>query len=114
MLSNEIVKTYEDILIEELQVAMGCTEPIAIAYAAAIARDALGKLPDKITVQLSGNIIKNVKSVINTLSVLFSAFMVVGRLVSGVHWFTDIVGSVLLSFSLFFVYKSVVLLTDKC
>ncbi len=57
---------------------------------------------------------KNVKSVINTLSVLFSAFMVVGRLVSGVHWFTDIVGSVLLSFSLFFVYKSVVLLTDKC
>lgn len=64
MLSNEIVKTYEDILIEELQVAMGCTEPIAIAYASAIARDALGKLPKKITISLSGNIIKNVKSVI--------------------------------------------------
>lgn len=65
MLSNEIIKTYEDILIEELQVAMGCTEPIAIAYAAAIARDALGgSLPEKIKVQLSGNIIKNVKSVI--------------------------------------------------
>ena len=64
MLSNETVKAYEDILIEELQVAMGCTEPIAIAYAASIVRDALGKLPKTITVHLSGNIIKNVKSVI--------------------------------------------------
>ncbi len=64
MLSKEIIKTYEDILIEELQVAMGCTEPIAIAYAASIARDALGELPHKIVVSLSGNIIKNVKSVI--------------------------------------------------
>jgi L-cysteine desulfidase len=64
MLSNEIIKTYEDILIEELQVAMGCTEPIAIAYASAIARDALGQIPQKITIRLSGNIIKNVKSVI--------------------------------------------------
>ena len=65
MLSNETIKTYEDILIEELQVAMGCTEPISIAYAAAIARDALsGKSPEKTTVHLSGNIIKNVKSVI--------------------------------------------------
>lgn len=64
MLSNEIVKTYEDILIEELQVAMGCTEPIAIAYAAAISRDALGKLPETVVIRLSGNIIKNVKSVI--------------------------------------------------
>ena len=64
MLSNEIIKTYEDILIEELQVAMGCTEPIAIAYASAIARNALGSIPEKITIRLSGNIIKNVKSVI--------------------------------------------------
>ena len=64
MLSNEIIKTYEDILIEEPQVAMGCTEPIAIAYAASIIRDALGKKPQAITVNLSGNIIKNVKSVI--------------------------------------------------
>jgi len=64
MLSQEIIKNYEDILIEELQVAMGCTEPIAIAYASAIARDALGGVPNKITVRLSGNIIKNVKSVI--------------------------------------------------
>lgn len=64
MLSNRIINAYENILIEELQVAMGCTEPIAIAYAASILRDALGKLPKEITVNLSGNIIKNVKSVI--------------------------------------------------
>lgn len=64
MLSTKVVQTYEDILIEELQVAMGCTEPIAIAYASAIARDALGAMPEKIVIRLSGNIIKNVKSVI--------------------------------------------------
>ena len=64
MLSTKVVQTYEDILIEELQVAMGCTEPIAIAYASAIARDALGDMPEKIVIRLSGNIIKNVKSVI--------------------------------------------------
>lgn len=64
MLSNNVVKNYEDILIEELQVAMGCTEPIAIAYASAVARDALGCVPERITIRLSGNIIKNVKSVI--------------------------------------------------
>lgn len=64
MLSSKVVQTYEDILIEELQVAMGCTEPIAIAYASAIARDALGANPDKVVIRLSGNIIKNVKSVI--------------------------------------------------
>ncbi len=64
MLSSRTIKTYEDILIEELQVAMGCTEPIAIAYAASIVRDSLGELPRKITISLSGNIIKNVKSVI--------------------------------------------------
>ena len=60
MLSKEIIQSYEDILIEELQVAMGCTEPIAIAYASAIARDALGDIPERITIRLSGNIIKNV------------------------------------------------------
>lgn len=64
MLSTKVVQTYEDILIEELQVAMGCTEPIAIAYASAIARNALGDIPEKIVIRLSGNIIKNVKSVI--------------------------------------------------
>ena len=64
MLSNEIYTTYQSILIEELQPAMGCTEPIAIAYASALMRDALGDLPTDIEISLSGNIIKNVKSVI--------------------------------------------------
>lgn len=54
-----------------------------------------------------------VKKIINIITVLFSVFMVTGRLVSGVHWFTDIIGSMLLSAGLFLVYKSVVLLTDK-
>lgn len=56
--------TYLDILKEELVPAMGCTEPIAIAYAAAKARQLLEKQPDKVFVQASGSIIKNVKSVI--------------------------------------------------
>lgn len=64
MLTNEIFSTYQAILIEELQPAMGCTEPIAIAYASALMRDALGEIPEAIEISLSGNIIKNVKSVI--------------------------------------------------
>ena len=64
MLSSEIFSTYQAILIEELQPAMGCTEPIAIAYAAALLRDALGEIPTDVQISLSGNIIKNVKSVI--------------------------------------------------
>lgn len=55
---------YVQILKEELKPAMGCTEPIALAYAAAVAREMLGALPDKVLVQASGSIIKNVKSVI--------------------------------------------------
>ena len=57
-------QAYVEILRRELIPAMGCTEPIAIAYGAAKARAALGALPDQITVAASGNIIKNVKSVI--------------------------------------------------
>ncbi|MGN0774649.1 MAG: serine dehydratase subunit alpha family protein [Candidatus Ventricola sp.] len=52
------------ILREELVPAMGCTEPIAIAYGAAKARAVLGKLPDRVQIEASGNIIKNVKSVV--------------------------------------------------
>ena len=55
---------YLQILREELIPAMGCTEPIAMAYAAAKAREVLGALPEKIDIVISGNIIKNVKSVI--------------------------------------------------
>jgi len=55
---------FVQILREELVPAMGCTEPIAIAYGAAKAREVLGRLPDRILVEASGNIIKNVKSVV--------------------------------------------------
>jgi len=62
--SCSVYNTYLKILERELVPAMGCTEPIAIAYCAAKARAALGALPDHIKVTASGNIIKNVKSVI--------------------------------------------------
>ena len=55
---------FVQILREELVPAMGCTEPIAIAYGAAKAREVLGRLPERILVEASGNIIKNVKSVV--------------------------------------------------
>lgn len=61
---DETKKQYQQILKEELVVALGCTEPIAIAYGAAIARDVLGVQPQRIKVCCSGNIIKNVKGVI--------------------------------------------------
>lgn len=61
---KEIYSAYTEILKEELMAAMGCTEPIALAYAASIARRELNDLPDKVLVQTSGSIIKNVKSVI--------------------------------------------------
>ena len=57
-------QAYVEILKEELIPAMGCTEPIALAYAAAKAREVLGVLPDSVQLQVSGSIIKNVKSVI--------------------------------------------------
>ena len=57
-------KQFVQILNEELVPAMGCTEPISIAYASAMAKSVLGAIPDEVTVEASGNIIKNVKSVI--------------------------------------------------
>ena len=62
--SSPVYQTYVKILERELVPAMGCTEPIAIAYCAAVARSVLGELPDRIHVEASGNIIKNVKSVV--------------------------------------------------
>lgn len=59
-----IYDQYVAILHEELIPAMGCTEPIAIAYAAALARQTLGCRPDRVDVKVSANIIKNVKSVV--------------------------------------------------
>ena len=57
-------QAYVQILKEELIPAMGCTEPIALAYAAAKAREVLGCLPERVHIGASGSIIKNVKSVI--------------------------------------------------
>ena len=62
--SNVKYGAYVKILEEELKPAMGCTEPIALAYAAAMARKVLGEMPDKVVIGASGSIIKNVKSVI--------------------------------------------------
>lgn len=62
--NSEIYKAYLEILNKELVPAMGCTEPIAVAYCAAKAREALGCLPDRVELEVSGNIIKNVKSVV--------------------------------------------------
>ena len=62
--SDPRYQAYVEILKEELIPAMGCTEPIALAYAAARAREVLGALPESVQLQVSGSIIKNVKSVI--------------------------------------------------
>ena len=62
--TNPKYAAYLQILAEELVPAMGCTEPIAIAYGAAKGREVLGALPDQVVVEASGNIIKNVKSVV--------------------------------------------------
>lgn len=62
--TKEKYNAYCDILKEELRLAMGCTEPIAIAYAASVARSYLSSDPTYITIGLSGNIIKNTKSVV--------------------------------------------------
>lgn len=62
--NSTVYQTYVKILQRELAPAMGCTEPIAIAYCAAMARSVLGDLPDRVEIIASGNIIKNVKSVV--------------------------------------------------
>ncbi len=64
ILPEKTYETFVGILKQELVPAMGCTEPIAIAYCAAKARCVLGELPESIEIWASGNIIKNVKSVI--------------------------------------------------
>ena len=64
MLEQSILQNYLDILREELVPATGCTEPIAIAYCAATLRELLGALPERVDAAVSGNILKNVKSVV--------------------------------------------------
>ena len=63
-MERALYNAYVKILEEELVPAMGCTEPIAVAYAAALARQALGQLPETVEIHVSANIIKNVKSVV--------------------------------------------------
>lgn len=62
--SDNLYKFYTQLLKDELVPAMGCTEPIALALAAARARQLLGEIPESVSVQVSPSIIKNVKSVI--------------------------------------------------
>lgn len=64
MLQNERINAYVKVLHDELVPATGCTEPIAIAYGAALLRKTLGEMPESIVAEVSGNIIKNVKSVV--------------------------------------------------
>lgn len=63
-MDKETSSRYSAILNEELVPAFGCTEPIAIAFCAAKAREVLGCIPDRVKIEVSGNIVKNVKSVI--------------------------------------------------
>lgn len=63
-MEKSVYDCYVQTLKSELLPAFGCTEPIAVAYAAALARDALGGIPDKVTIAVSGNILKNVKGVV--------------------------------------------------
>jgi L-cysteine desulfidase len=62
--NDQQYQAYINILKEELIPAMGCTEPIAIAYAGAKAREVLGAVPDRVEIEASDNIVKNVKSVV--------------------------------------------------
>ena len=59
-MNQTLYNTYVQILKDELLIAMGCTEPIAVAYAAAIARNALNKLPDRVVIEASRNITKQI------------------------------------------------------
>ena len=63
-MERSIEEVCEAILRKELVPALGCTEPIAIAYAAALARETLGAFPERMTIRCSGNVVKNVKGVV--------------------------------------------------
>ena len=64
MLTHDTYQTYLAILKSELVPALGCTEPIAVAYAAAKAAEVLGTRPERAELWCSGNIVKNVKGVV--------------------------------------------------
>ena len=96
-------RNYLNVLSEELVPAMGCTEPIAIAYAAAKATEVLGRQPDHVLIEASDNIIKNVKSVIvpNTGNLKgIEASAVAGIVAGDADKVLEVISSVELSFSL--------------
>ncbi|MCI5891915.1 MAG: phosphatase PAP2 family protein [Clostridiales bacterium] len=83
------------------------------SYPSSTALIVLGVMPtlvEQINRRLKNAVLKRS---ITVFAVLFSAYMVIGRLISGVHWFTDIVGSIFLSMGLFCIYKAVVILLNK-
>lgn len=84
-MTEEMKNHYLEILKDELIPAMGCTEPIAIAYASALARKVLGELPACVDLKVSSNIIKNVKSVVvpNTGGLCGIAAAVAAGIVAG-------------------------------
>ena len=90
---------YLSILREELILATGCTEPIAIAYCAATLREVLGTLPTRIVAEVSGNIIKNVKSVVvpNTgdmrgIEAAIAAGVIAGNADNGLQVLAEVTG----------------------
>ena len=78
-MDTSLYQVYLSILKAELVPAMGCTEPIAIAYAAALAAQTLGATPEEVEVFSSPNIIKNVKSVVlyALLEVIIAQFVII-------------------------------------
>lgn len=95
----ELFARYANILKEELVPAMGCTEPIAIAYAAAIAKDTLGTAPERAVLEVSGNIVKNAKSVTvphtggqTGIRAAFAAGLVAGKAEKGLEVLAEIRG----------------------
>ncbi len=98
--TSEKYSTYLQILQKELIPALGCTDPIAVAYCAAIARKTLGCLPEWVDIEASGNIIKNVKSVLALIEkngqILFEDEPVNPAAESGLdyhNWFFKIINS---------------------
>ena len=85
----------------------GCME---VSYPSSTTLLCLGVMPTLIEQvnRRCKNIVIN--KVINILTIIFLVFMVIGRLISGVHWFTDIIGSILLCLGMFYIYKAFVLL----
>lgn len=88
----------------------GCMEPSYPSSTTLLVLSVMPTLVMRSKIKLESS---RIKKLIICITMLFSFLMVIGRLLSGVHWITDIIGSVILSAGLFYVYKSAVLLCDK-